>query len=525
MAHSWNKDRAIKRIETRLNEVETITIKEYVRETDLHSLPKGTAYRVDGVHVYVDMLNMRELLATTAIEGETCHKRGLRFLNNHYRGVHRIISELAAIEVDFHNQRLHSVIAKPYDDEAARIYRAIAMAQLIIDVLAKTGETAEDIPAAQVRVGIDSGTALAVRNGRRGHSEPLFLGVPANHAAKRAGGGSKTGIYVTNNVRTTVGWATVTVEDAVALTDQQIQDCQERANLSVTTDQIVKAWEQDLANNPIGKFTFSGHTPPYANLDLETLSPANSRRQDALSVYADIDGFTAYVASHIDDDEKAKHVVKSLHVLRSEMDAVLSQDFGGVKVRFIGDCIHGGLVQGTAQTTDNAETVSTGILCAGALRSSFDLALERLDKSGVDVDGVGLAIGFDFGPLSLTRLGVKGSMIRCALGRCVLSSEDEQRRCAGDETAIGDIALGNATDAGKAIFNSKRKRMDLTYEIAVDELAAKNDNTAKASIALEKAIAAGASTSLLESAAAAPAESDYRFRTHNATPTKSAGFA
>jgi hypothetical protein len=69
---------------------------------------------------------------------------------------------------------------------------------LVIDVLARTGEDA-DHPAAKVRIGIDSGKALAVNNGRRGHREPLFLGEPANQAAKRASGGEATGIYLTNN--------------------------------------------------------------------------------------------------------------------------------------------------------------------------------------------------------------------------------------------------------------------------------------------------------------------------------------
>src|SRR5690606_12538409 len=102
---------------------------------------------------------------------------------------HRILAGVEAIEVDFHNQRLHAVVAKPYGDEARRVHRAVAIAQLITDVLAETGEDGDDkIPAAAVRVGIDSGLALAVCNGRRGHTEPLFLGAPANLAAKRSAG-------------------------------------------------------------------------------------------------------------------------------------------------------------------------------------------------------------------------------------------------------------------------------------------------------------------------------------------------
>src|SRR5687767_12058550 len=108
MAHTWTKDRASKRIATRLEEVKTVTIRDYVRDTNLNDLPTDTAYRVDGVHLYVDILNMDAMLATTSGEGVTCHQRTLRFLNLHFRAVQRILADVDAIEVDFHNQRLHA---------------------------------------------------------------------------------------------------------------------------------------------------------------------------------------------------------------------------------------------------------------------------------------------------------------------------------------------------------------------------------------------------------------------------------
>jgi class 3 adenylate cyclase len=187
---SWNKDRAGKRIDSKISElpVKDIEIKEYVKDTDLTNLPRNVAYRADGVHLYADILNLSDMLHVTDVEGETCHRRTLRFLNLHYRAVYRILQRVDAIFVDFHNQRLHSVVVKPYDSETDRAHKAVAMGQLIINVLAQTGEDA-DHPAAKVRIGVDTGKALAVNNGRRGHREPLFLGEPANHAAKRAGRG------------------------------------------------------------------------------------------------------------------------------------------------------------------------------------------------------------------------------------------------------------------------------------------------------------------------------------------------
>lgn len=514
---TWDKDRASKRIDACIADlpIADIVIKKFVRETDLTSLPRNVAYRLHGVHLYADILNLADMLHVTEVEGETCHRRTLRFLNLHYRAVHRTLERVDAIFVDFHNQRLHSVIAKPYDSEVDRIHKAVAVAQLIIDVLAQTGEDA-DHPAAKVRVGIDTGEALAVNNGRRGHREPLFLGEPANHAAKRASGGKGTGIFLTNKARETLGLERVDNEDATALTTEEIAVSQDEAALDVAADDIVKEWSEDLKNSPIGAFGFSGHTPPFRTLDIEELSVKNSRRQDAATVYADIDGFTSYVTKNISTDATAKNVVRALHVLRSELDAVLHTDFAGRKVRFIGDCVHGLLVEGTAQTSDAVETISNMTLCAGGMRSSFDLALSKLKAGGTDASALGMAIGFEYGPMNVTRLGIKGELVRCSASRGVVAAEREQSRCAGNETAIGSIAYDSGNDGARAVFGKSRKRAALTYDVAVKELADKGDAVAKAARAM------GAAGSL-KPATSAP--SAFSFPNRPTGPAKPDGFA
>lgn len=139
-------------------------------------------------------------------------------------------------------------------------------------------------------------------------------------------------------------------------------------------------------------------------------------------MYADIDGFTAYVGANIKTDSGAKHVLRALYILRSELDAVLHLDFAGKKVRFVGDCIHGLLVEGTAQTTDTEETISNLTLCAGAMRSSFELAKTTLKDDGTDVSTLGLAIGFEYGPMTVTRLGIRGE------ARPLLGQQGRSRR-------------------------------------------------------------------------------------------------
>jgi class 3 adenylate cyclase len=503
---TWSEATAKSRIAKRLKEVNNVVVKDYVRDTDLTGIGTNVAYLVDGVHLYIDIINIDELLETTVVDGERAHKRALRFLNNHYRAVRNILLNVDAIQVDFHNQRLHAVFAKPYDDEVARIHKAIATAQLVRDVLAKIGENEDDpLPAAKTRVGIDSGKALAVNNGRRRSREPLFLGNPANQAAKRAGHDTAVeGIFITNIARRAVGWDNVLDDFSTALTGAQISESQEDAALTLTVDKVVEDWESDLKNNPIGKFDFTRHTPPYRDLDLEELTPRNSRRQEATSIYADIDNFTRYVAARIADKNKAIDVVKTLHILRSELDAVLYEDFAGKKVRFIGDCIHGILIEGTAAKTDDEETAKNAMLCAAAMRSSFAVALKELQSGNIDVGNLGLAIGLEHGFIAVTRLGMKSEMIRCCISRSVLASEALQQECNGRQTCIGPKLDQHAPQQFRDMFGSNRKRSDFDYATAEDALKPKDEQRKASSAGSLLKPATAASSGFAFGAAAEP---------------------
>ena len=322
-----------------------------------------------------------------------------------------------------------------------------------------------------------------MNNGRSGNREPLFLGSPANQAAKLASNWTATGIFLTKAAREAAGLNDIKegTEGTTPLTADEIKQCEDGAKLDATKDAIVKEWRADNEQSPIGAFEFTRPTPPIRNIDISALTPGNSRRMEAISVYADIDGFTNYVAEHIKDHPK--DVVRCFHVIRSELDRVVSSDFGGRRIRFIGDCIHALLMEGTAHTTDSEETISASTLCAGALRSSFDLALERLDANGIDVEGLGLAIGFEFGPMVVTRLGMQGDRVRCSVSRGVLASEKEQCRCKGTQTAIGQSGYDGGTSAVRTLFGKNRIIQDLDYDLAVDALAAEGDRTAKAATA------------------------------------------
>jgi hypothetical protein len=61
-------------------------------------------------------------------------------------------------------------------------------------------------------------------------------------------------------------------------------------------------------------------------------------------------------------------------------------------VRFIGDCIHGCVAEGE-RADDAAKSVRQAVLCATAMRSSFDLCLEVV-RSEAAID---LAVGIEYG--------------------------------------------------------------------------------------------------------------------------------
>lgn len=481
MSKNWNYDRALQHIDKKLKDVENVTIKNYARDMSLESIPTNVAYRVDGVHLYADIQNLKDMLNSTTVEGPDCHKRTLRFLDQHYRAVKRILNRVDGRRVDFHSQRLHALFTKPYnretDAEKKRVQRAVATAQLIIDVLAETGDDDQQIPAAKVRIGIDSGLALAVNNGRNGYREPLFLGDPANHAAKLASNNMTRGIYLTNPARAALELDEKEFPEKSPLTKGEIKVCQDAIQLDVTSEEIVEEWRKDLKKNPIGNFQFYRQTPPLCDMDIMALTPANTKRQEMISLYADIDGFTDHVAKNIDDN--AEDVVRTLHVLRAEMERVVTSDFAGRRVRFIGDCIQALSCDGTVHNTEEEKSVSESTRLAGALRSSFNLSLERLKESKIEAGNLGLAIGFDLGPVSVTRLGRHGDRVRCAIGRKVIESEGRQCACEGDETAIGQAAYDAASAAVQKLFGNRRKVANLDYVEATEALADDGDEAAK----------------------------------------------
>jgi len=103
---------------------------------------------------------------------------------------------------------------------------------------------------------------------------------------------------------------------------------------------------------------------------------------------------------------------------------------------------------------------------------------KRLEEESYETGDLGLAIGFEYGPMTLTRLGLKNDRVRCSVSRGVLESENQQKRCTGVETAIGADALKVASDAVKTLFGTQRKVKNLDFNEAAEALSDAGDQRA-----------------------------------------------
>lgn len=489
MYYKWDKLRAENHIDNNCDKVQTVTIKPYVRKKDLEKIAVNEAYEMDAVHLYVDILNLKGILTTQlGTESETTHKRAIRFFDSHVRAIKYILTETDSIFVDFHNQRLHAVIAKPYgtENEKARIDRAIAIADLIMESVQQQREVDGDdaIEGAEIRVGIDTGLALAVNNGRRSNREPLFLGNPANYAAKHASGNA-IGIYLTSEARNIIGLSLKDSQDTtkVKLKTSEIESSKKSVSLDLNSQNVLNELEKH--EKKLKDFQFSRTTPPLRSLEFDDLYYKSAKRQEIVSIYADIDGFTNFVAKNISYEEGKKNIVRALHILRSEMDDTLYHDYKGRHVRFIGDCLHGLICEGSSKTTDFTKSVDVATEAVSAIRSSFLMSLDKLGER-FEIDGLnelGLAIGYEIGNVSLTRVGKIGNTSRYAIGVATIESEDAQKVCKGNATKIGANAYSHLSDKYNELFKDQ-VGADLTYDKvkSADEAASDKNESTKSSL-------------------------------------------
>ena len=479
---AWSQERSRKRIEEFLKSVpeldENITLAKH-RRMQAEALAKGLmdqatprrAFVAEGAHLYGQVLDFETVLLEQDRETGASHRRALRFLNMHYRLWDAIVEDDDADRVDYHGSRLHAIATEPDGSPRGQIERAVALAAKLASATRRVAEV-YGFPT-RIRFGIDQGRCVAMTTGRAHDKDTLFLGAPANHAAKKAAESNEEGIFLANSAQTTVGSSALR-KDARGyfVPARDFLDEAVRRNPFERIDRAADRLIAEIQNEP--QFAFFRPTPPLADLKYADLSPSHTARASMASLFADIDGFTAFVDNAIaGGSAQIKRAVRNIHVIREELNAVLKLDFGGKRVRFIGDCIQG-LVEEGEVDDDAALAISNAVLCATGMADSFRLCKTMLDG----MSSLDLAIGVEYGPTPLTRLGFRGDeSVRCATGRAVAIAEKMQQSLEHGGIVLGPTATALSTGVVKRHF--ARANQIPSYDSSADLLAASESPAAK----------------------------------------------
>ena len=77
-----------------------------------------------------------------------------------------------------------------------------------------------------------------------------------------------------------------------------------------------------------------------ARIDVSTLTEKNCKRTEAISFYADLDGFTRYV-QEAESDDSVISLIRQFHMIRAELETIVTNDYDGIVLQHRGDCILG----------------------------------------------------------------------------------------------------------------------------------------------------------------------------------------
>lgn len=434
---SWNYDRSLTRIENHRDNLGEISIEKLVREADLQQLLTETNCReIYGAHMYLTISNFSHLASNTSY-GENDYKRMIQGLHIYQREVARIIEGTVfdGLRVHFQGPKVHVLFYRPIDNSEELAIRAFFSQIVLKDFVRSVFNPAfpyyDDF---EVAGGADIGDVIGTRNGQRSDRELLFVGAPANYAAKVVG---------------TSGSLRLTSDIYDALPDDLQELCWEFSDgvyqiRAMNTDELddllgdygikwnVEASEQRVKADkdafPLKDIAYSSAN---SLIDLDTLSIKNNKRVTAASLFGDITGFTAYIDS-AETTEEQRTALRVLHVIRKEMSAVVKNDFEGLRVQFQGDRIQGLF----HLPKDDDEAISTEVIEAAiGLQSSMERTIKEALPEASELQ---LAVGVDLGTTLVSKLGRRAHRDRICLGEAVESAAGNEERCSGRQIGISE---------------------------------------------------------------------------------------
>lgn len=431
---SWNYETSLERIRKHLENSGEIEIEKLVRDAELHSLLSETVCReIFGAHVYVDLPNFAEL--ASKIEGEE-YRRVIQAVHLYQREVTRIVEDngiFDGVRVHFQGPKLHALFFRPIDDATDLATKAVLLQAVLRDFAYSVFNPA--FPALKnlnISAGADIGNAIGTQDGMKGDRELLFIGAPANYAAKIIAGPGQ--LRVTPRIYSELPMELKRIcakqDDgnyAIGSVERQtLKNLLENTGIKWDTQKSAEKMEEEKRQFPLKDIEYSDAETP---IDLDALSIKNNKRVTAASIFADVDGFTRYIDSATTVAGK-KSALRVFHAIRHEMAAIVKHDFNGLRIQYQGD-----RVQGLFHLPkDNFQAIAQKATEAAiGLQSSMEYTLkESLPESSP----LKLAVGIDIDLTLVSKLGIRGERDRVCIGLGVEDAEECQEKCKG-----GDIGL------------------------------------------------------------------------------------
>ncbi|WP_263385539.1 adenylate/guanylate cyclase domain-containing protein [Granulicella arctica] len=436
---SWDYNTSLNRVETHLQNMGEIEVEKLVRDADLHNLLSETCCRdIYGAHVYVDIPNFADL-ATLTTEGED-YRRVIQALHIYEREVARLVEEevFDGVRIHFQGAKLHALFFRPIDDSEKIAARAVLLQAVVRHfVCCIFNPEFPKLPNLSVSGGAALGNAIGTKNGHRGDRELLFLGAPANYAAKIMTGTDT--LRITTDVYDALPESLqdyfvaleddrmgITVYDMGSISLEDLDALLQTYGISWDRAASLQRIKDDKANFPLNKIEYSDAE---VSIDMDSLGIRNNKRVLAASVFGDVSGFTAYIDKAAEENN-AKAALRVLHAIRKEMASIVKHDFAGIRVQFQGDRVQAlfHLPKG-----DEKRIAARAVDTAVALQSAMELVIKKVLPEASEL---GMAVGSSVGVTLVSKLGTHGNRDRVCIGDSVEDAATYQEGSAGGQIAI-----------------------------------------------------------------------------------------
>jgi hypothetical protein len=501
---SWEYDRSVERARAKWAETEGVVVTPLVRETDFDLIALKEPRLVIGAHVYIEVSNFRDVLGDGDPDEEL-----LRLHHVWSREITRVVEkDFDAVKIHFQGPRLHAVVYRPVGRDAEIATTAVLLAAAVRATTSEFNAVHAREVSWKTAGGVDFGEAIATRSGVSGDRELLFLGEPANHAAKIVSAGLRVTSVVAGLLDEELAAHMVDCGDGqsrVTLSGSSLESAIAERGFGWSPQGSRDRLDNDAANIPPGSAKVADAR---SKIDKSALSLRNSKRVDAVSIFADVDGFTAYVAEEQESGDLAV-AVRAWHVIRSETRETLVTDYEGLRVQYQGDRVQGLIYLPIGESDTSAVNA---IKVAAAMTSATTQVLPQV----IGAAAKPLAIGLAAGGTLVSRLGEHGDLDMISMASATAEAARIQQALRGNTIGI-DKVLRNRLPAWLAdLFTwDASARAYIVAGLGLDELErheAKNISGAGSAALLGMLAAAGVAAAGAVSVVAARRRSEPQMR-------------